>query len=310
MPPNQPATAEPTQVPFPSSPIAAPNLLTKNSAAALLISNPKALAISAPQTLALPAAMAFLAPAAAGATSSLRTPIYVTASSGRRSVLPAAIKATASSGSATSPHPVLSSLRMAASAAVLLAATSPALACTPSAPPPTPLTVTIQTDDQVEKLIAAHPDGDDPIHDASHQSHEFESLIVETAALARSGAAEAARARLFAAAGGCDCESYAARLLAAQALFVDGKVDEAVAALEELAREEPADYRPLFCQSVLYLALGRVAESESMFQRCREVGGDALIVDPAMVVSAAGAEAVDAESGAEEVEAEPEPAEV
>ena len=82
----------------------------------------KAVAISAPQTLA--AAMAFLAPAAAA--SSLRAPTYVAASSGRRSVLPAAVKATASSGSgsATSPHPILSSLRMAASAAVLLAATS------------------------------------------------------------------------------------------------------------------------------------------------------------------------------------------
>ncbi|CAN6233931.1 unnamed protein product [Urochloa humidicola] len=254
--------------------------------------------------------MAFLAPAAAGVTSSLRVPIYVAASPGRRSVLAAAVKATASTGSATSaPHPILSSLRMAASAAVLLAATSPALACTPSAPPPTPLTDTIQTDDpiQVEKLIEAHPDGDDPIEDAFQLPHQFENLIVETAALARAGGAEAARARLSAAEG-YDSESYAARLLAAQALFVDGKVDEAIAALEELAREDPADYRPLFCQSVLYLALGRVAESESMLQRCREVGGDALFVDPALMVSPAGAEAVDAESGAEEVE--PEPAEV
>ncbi|CAN6246557.1 unnamed protein product [Urochloa humidicola] len=261
--------------------------------------------------------MAFLAPAAAGATSSLRVSIYVAASSGRRTVLPAAVKATASSGSATSaPHPVLSSLRMAASAAVLLAATSPALACTPSAPPPppTPLTDTIQTDDpiqdashQFEKIIEVQPDGDDPIHDASLSFHQFENLIVETAALARAGGAEAAHARLSAAVG-CDSESYAARLLAAQALFVDGKADEAIAAFEELVREDPADYRPLFCQSVLYLALGRVAESESMLQRCREVGGDALFVDPALMVSPAGAEAVDAESGAEEVE--PEPAEV
>ncbi|CAL4884706.1 unnamed protein product [Urochloa decumbens] len=255
--------------------------------------------------------MAFLAPAAAGAISSLRAPIYVPATSGRRTVLAAAVKATASSGSATSaPHPILSSLRMAASAAVLLAATSPALACTPSAPPPTPLTDTIQTDDQVEKLIAVHPDdGDDLVQGAASQSQsqEFEKLIVETAALARAGGAEAARARLsLSAADGC--ESYAARLLAGQALFVDGKVDEAIAAFEELVREDPADYRPLFCQSVVYLAMGRVAESESMLQRCREVGGGVLFVDPAFMVSPPGAEAVDAESGA--VEPEPEPAEV
>lgn len=230
--------------------------------------------------------MAFLAPA------SLRSPIYgVAASSGRRSALPAAVKATASSGSGStsSPHPILSSLRMAASAAVLLAATSPALACTPSAParPPTPLTA------------AVHPD--DTTQDASHR---FQKLVVEAAALVRAGRAEAASALLSAAEG---CEGYAS-LLAAQALFVDGKVDEAIAAFEELAREDPADYRPLFCQSVLYLVLGREAESKSMMERCREVGGDALFADPAILLSAAGAEAVDAESSAEKVE--PEPAEM
>jgi len=87
-------------------------------------------------------------------------------------------------------------------------------------------------------------------------------------------------------------------------MFVDGKVDEAIAALEELAREDPADYRPLFSLSVLYRALGREAEAESALQRCREVGCDcaALFVDPAAVVLPA---AVPAESGAEEVEPEP-----
>ncbi|CAL4894497.1 unnamed protein product [Urochloa decumbens] len=224
--------------------------------------------------------MAFLAPAAGAASLSLRAPICIATSSGRRSV-----KATASSGSGGSPaHPVLSSLRMAASAAVLLAATSPALACTPSAPPspPTPLTT------------AAHADGD--ILDAS----QFQKLIVETAELAGAGDAEAARARLSAAEGCCD-----ARLLAAQALFVDGKAEEAIAALEELAREDPADYRPLFCQSVLYRVLGKVAESESALELCRAVSGDAECCAPALMVSAvAGAGAVGAEK------AEPETAEV
>lgn len=201
----------------------------------------------------------YLAPATAA--SSLRTPIYVAASSRRRSFLPAAVKAIASSA-----HPILSSLRMAASAAVLFAATSPALACTPSVPPPplTPLTVTVSHDDAI-------PDA----------SRLFEKLIIETACLARVGRADEARSRLSTA--GCG-ESYA-RLLAAQVLFVDGKLDEAIAAFEELAREDPADYRPLFCQGVLYLALGREAESESMLERCREVGGDALIVDPSLMIT-------------------------
>ncbi|CAN6350422.1 unnamed protein product [Urochloa humidicola] len=227
--------------------------------------------------------MAFLAPAAGAASLSLRAPTYVVASSSssvRRSV-----KAAASSGSG-SPHPILSSLRLAASAAVLLAATSPALASTPSAPPPPPTPLTTSAD----------PDGGE---DASSQ---FQKLIVETAALARAGGAEAARARLSAAEAGCD-ESFA-RLLAAQALFVDGKAEEAIAALEELAREDPSDYRPLFCQSVVYLALGKVAESESVLERCRAVSGDAGCCAPALMVSAVGEEAVD---GAEE-KAEPEPA--
>lgn len=231
--------------------------------------------------------MAFLAPAAA---SSLRTPTYLAATSRRRPVLLVAVKATAGSDSnASSAHPILSSLRMAASTAVLLAATSPALACTPSAapPPPTPLTTTVSTDDAI-------PDASLP----------FEKLIVETACLARNGGTDEARALLTAAGGG---ESYA-RLLAAQALFVDGKVDEAIAAFEELAREDPTDHRPLFCQGVLYLVLGREAESESMLGRCREVGGDTILADPALLmVSPTGAVAVDAESGEEKAEPEPEP---
>ncbi|KAJ1280497.1 hypothetical protein BS78_04G237100 [Paspalum vaginatum] len=228
--------------------------------------------------------MAFLAPTAA---SSLRTPSprYLATTSRRRSVLPTAVKAIAGSDSSP-PHPILSSLRMAASAAVLLAATSPALACTPSAapPPPAPLTATASPDDAI-------PDASRP----------FEKLIVETACLARTGGADEARARLAAAGDG---ESYA-RLLDAQALFVDGKVDEAISAFEELAREDPADHRPLFCQGVLYLLLGREAESEAMFEQCREAGGDTLLADPAMMVSPTGAMAVDAESVEAKAEAEP-----
>ncbi|XP_006665142.2 uncharacterized protein LOC102720851 [Oryza brachyantha] len=220
--------------------------------------------------------MAFLAAASA------RTPFAVASSSRRRSVLATAVKATASSKQ-TAPHTVLSSLRLAASAAVLLAATTPAIACTPAPPPPPPaLTVAVSPDDPV-----------------ADDSYPFEKLIVETAALARLGGAEAARARLSAAGVG---ENHA-RLLAAQALFVDGKVDDAIAAFEELAREDPGDYRPLFCQCVLYSVLGRAAESESMLQRCREVAGEEFSADFAMPTSPADSEEAEAEP--ESPEAEP-----
>ncbi|KAL6634924.1 hypothetical protein ACP70R_027595 [Stipagrostis hirtigluma subsp. patula] len=227
---------------------------------------------------------------ASTAAVSLRASLYLAASSRRRPVLPAAVKATASSSSgsdSTSAHPVLSSLRLAASAAVLLAATSPAIACTPSPPPPTPaaLTSTVSADDPIP--------GDD--------SRAFETLIVETAALARFGGAEAAHARLSAAGvAGERC----ARLVAAQALFVDGKVDEAIAAFEELAREDPGDYRPLFCQGVLYVVLGKGVEADSVLQRCRELAGHEFGTDLTMLVSPADAavEDTDAESGTETVE--------
>ncbi|KAL6899529.1 hypothetical protein ACP4OV_006187 [Aristida adscensionis] len=243
--------------------------------------------------------MAFLAPTAAV---SLRAPLYLASSSRhrRRPLLPTAVKATASSASGSgsaSPHPVLSSLRLAASAAVLLAATSPAVACVPSPTPPTPaaVTATVSADDP-----APAPAVDD-------ESQPFEKLVVETAALARSGGADAARARLSCAASGAGGESCA-RLLAAQALFVDGKVDEAIAALEELAGEDPADYRPLFCQAVLYAAMGRGAEADAMLERCRELAGHEFGADLTMVISPADAavEDTDAESGAQKAEAEAE----
>ncbi|CAM0944774.1 unnamed protein product [Alopecurus aequalis] len=211
-------------------------------------------------------------PFLAGA-SSTHSVFALVSSSRRRYNLPTVVKATAPNSNSSSPHPLISSLRLAASAAVLLAATSPAISCTPSPPPFSALTVTVSPED--------------PIQD---DSHPFEKLIVETAGLARYGGADAARARLSAAGGG---EHYA-RLLAAQALFVDGKVDEAIAAFEELAREDPGDYHPLFCQFVMYSLLGRVPESESMLERCQVIAGEKFGADFTMQVSDAEAHPVSA----------------
>ncbi|XP_048535370.1 uncharacterized protein LOC125514142 [Triticum urartu] len=213
--------------------------------------------------------MAFLAGAA-----SIRSPFALVSSSRRRYDLPTAVKATTNSNSVPH-HPIISSLRLAASAAVLLAATSPAIACTPPAP-----TVTVSPEDAIQ---------DD--------SHLFEKLIIETAALSHVSGAEAARTRLSAAGGG---EDYA-RLLAAQTLFVDGKADEAIAAFEELAREDPGDYRPLFCQYVLYSVLGRAAESESMLERCQAIAGDKFSANLTMPISATKEVEAAAEAEAEPV---------
>jgi predicted Zn-dependent protease len=250
------------------------------SAAALFISNSEPCNLRAP-TQAAAAAMAFHLSTAA---SYLRAPLHPGSSFRRRSVLATAVKATGNSES-TSPNPILSSLRHAASAAVLLAATSPALACAP-APTPTPaaLTDTVSTSDAVTE----------------NDSHPFEELMAETAALVRNGGADLARERLSSAAVDESC----ARLLAAQTLFVDGKVEEAVAAFEELAREDPSDYRPLFCQGMLYIALGKTEESASALARCRDVAGDKFDTYFSKVISPADVPVADAEVAAEKPEAE------
>ncbi|GJN21864.1 hypothetical protein PR202_gb09385 [Eleusine coracana subsp. coracana] len=229
--------------------------------------------------------MAFLAYTAAA---SLRAPLHPAASLRRRSVLATAVKATSNSES-NSPHPILSSLRLAASAAVLLAATSPALACAPSPSPPAPaaLTDTASPDEAVAE---------------ADSSHAFEELIAETAALVRSGDADQARERLSSAASWVD-ESCAG-LLAAQTLFVDGKVEEAIAAVEELAQKDPSDYRTLFCQGMMYFALGRTEESVSALERCREVACGKFVPDFSKVLSPADVAVADAEAGAEEAEAD------
>lgn len=207
--------------------------------------------------------MAFLAYTAA---SSLRAPLHPAASFRRRSVLATAVKPNSDSSSS---NPILSSLRLAASAAVLLAATSPALACAPSPTPPVPAALT----------DTASPD--DPV--AEVDSHAFEELIADTAALVRSGDADQARERLSSAASWVD--DSCAGLLAAQTLFVDGKAEEAIAAFEELAQKDPSDYRPLFCQGMVYFALGRTEESVSALERCRDIAGGKFVPDFSKVLS-------------------------
>lgn len=87
---------------------------------------------------------------------------------------------------------------------------------------------------------------------------------------------------------------------------MDGKVDDAIAAFEELAREDPGDYRPVFCQCVLYSVLGRAAESESMLRRCRELAGEESVADFVMPVSPLPVDSSEAEAEPDSPEAETE----
>ncbi|KAF9588477.1 hypothetical protein IFM89_010503 [Coptis chinensis] len=61
------------------------------------------------------------------------------------------------------------------------------------------------------------------------------------------------------------------RLIMAQIKYLQKNVDEALSSYEELAKEDPNDYRPYFYQFVIYSLLDRNEEAKAQFAKCREV---------------------------------------
>ncbi|KAF9618589.1 hypothetical protein IFM89_002284 [Coptis chinensis] len=56
-----------------------------------------------------------------------------------------------------------------------------------------------------------------------------------------------------------------------QIKYLQKNVDEALSSYEELAKEDPNDYRPYFYQFVIYSLLDRNEEVKAQFAKCREV---------------------------------------
>lgn len=61
------------------------------------------------------------------------------------------------------------------------------------------------------------------------------------------------------------------RLIMAQIQFLQKNVDAALASYEELTKEDPKDYRPYFCQGVIYTMLNRNKEAREKFAKYHEL---------------------------------------
>lgn len=68
-----------------------------------------------------------------------------------------------------------------------------------------------------------------------------------------------------------DREARNVRFILAQIQYLQKNVDEALRSYEELAQEDPADYRPYFYRFVIYSLLNRNEEAKMQFAKCREV---------------------------------------
>ncbi|XP_078448507.1 protein SLOW GREEN 1, chloroplastic-like [Wolffia australiana] len=149
----------------------------------------------------------------------------------------------------------------------------------------------------LDKLIAARPDDAEwrflaaRVHDemgdlagARRRLEEVlaadplstEALLQIAVVMDRAGEGAAAAARLEAALlaakeSGREKEARDVRLVMAQLLYLQKRVDEAISCYEELAEEDPRDYRPFFCQGVIYSLLDRNEEAREKFAKFKEL---------------------------------------
>lgn len=112
----------------------------------------------------------------------------------------------------------------------------------------------------------------------------FEALFENAVLMDRCGEGPAVIERLeraleLARAEGREKAARDVRLIMAQIQFLQKNVDEALASYEELAKEDPKDYRPYFCQGVIYSLLDRNKEARGMFSKYHELSPRKFEVD-------------------------------
>ncbi|XVF43525.1 hypothetical protein PTKIN_Ptkin02bG0046600 [Pterospermum kingtungense] len=66
-------------------------------------------------------------------------------------------------------------------------------------------------------------------------------------------------------------EARDVRLIMAQIQFLQKNVEEALRSYQELAKEDPSDFRPYFCQGMIYSLLDKNAEAKEQFAKYREL---------------------------------------
>ncbi|KAJ6817711.1 protein SLOW GREEN 1, chloroplastic [Iris pallida] len=100
----------------------------------------------------------------------------------------------------------------------------------------------------------------------------FEALFENAVLMDRCGEHAAALQRLESALEAADSEKSArdVKLILAQVKFLQKDVKEALEIYEELVREDPKDYRPWFCQGVIYSLTERNKEAREKFAKYKE----------------------------------------
>lgn len=104
----------------------------------------------------------------------------------------------------------------------------------------------------------------------------FEALFENALLMDRCGEGEAVIQRLESALKVAQEENKAkeardVRLIMAQIQFLQKKADEALKTYEELAKEDPSDFRPYFCRGMIYSLLDRNKEAQEQFAKYREL---------------------------------------
>ncbi|GLU06220.1 hypothetical protein SLE2022_232680 [Rubroshorea leprosula] len=104
----------------------------------------------------------------------------------------------------------------------------------------------------------------------------FEALFENALLMERCGDGEAVMRRLEEALSIAQDENKVkeardVRLIIAQILFLQKNVEEALKSYQELAREDPSDFRPYFCQGMIYSLLDQNEEAKEQFAKYREL---------------------------------------
>ncbi|KAG6432280.1 hypothetical protein SASPL_103855 [Salvia splendens] len=104
----------------------------------------------------------------------------------------------------------------------------------------------------------------------------FEALFENALLMDRSGEREEVMRRLQKALGVAESEMKAkeardVRLIMAQMQFLHKDVEEALRSYDELAMEDPSDFRPYFCKGMIYSLLDKNDEAKQQFAKYKEL---------------------------------------
>lgn len=112
----------------------------------------------------------------------------------------------------------------------------------------------------------------------------FEALFENALLMDRCGAGQAVITRLGDALMVAEQENKAkeardVKLIMAQVQFLQKNVEDALRSYDELAMEDPSDFRPYFCKGMIYSLIDRNEEAKEQFAKYRELSPKKFEVD-------------------------------